>query len=643
MRPRTPAPDSTNAIPPPQHRPGIAGAVLCLLLALLACAACGGSPREAKNTPQPTALSTGSDEPARRDLVDLAIRLRGAGAPPRAVQLPPLAVGDVQQFNIIDLPSEADQPPLTRSISATVRAVSSHGYFLFQDGGDDIGDAEVQDAVRAFEDTIWPVVTEVFGAPATPGVDGDPRVIVLHARLSPGIGGYVTGDDAYPRELVAHSNQREMVYINLSFRPLGSEGYGHVVAHELQHLVHQAHDGDTETWINEGLSEIAGDLVGGPTAYESLQDNPDIQLNAWDDDGGHYGASALFFNYLLGQTGGDAGRLARAPGSGGGGVRAFLRDIGTTRTFEQFVADWAVASLLDEPAGPYGYPGRDVSPPDTDEVSLGPAGGEVHQFGADYLELDADSFSGTVSLTFDGDIQVPVLAGQRSAAGAFWWSGRGDDLDSTLTRELDLSGLTKATLTFRTWFDIERWFDFGYVEVSRDDGKTWDVLDGLQTTTDDPLGVTYGPGYSGRSGGGDEAAWVDERIDLSAYAGERVLLRFELVNDDGTNGPGWAIDDIAVPEIGFSDAAERDAGGWQRQGFRILSRELPQRFALRLVTMGDTPQVEEITLDGQNHASIDLPGLGTDYQNAVVVVVGETDGTTERAGYRYDVTEGGTP
>jgi hypothetical protein len=134
---------------------------------------------------------------------------------------------------------------------------------------------------------------------------------------------------------------------------------------------------------------------------------------------------------------------------------------------------------------------------------------------------------------------------------------------------------------------------------------------------------------------------VDERIDLSAYAGERVLLRFELVNDDGTNGPGWAIDDLAVPEIGFSDSAERDAGGWQRQGFRILSQELPQRFALQLVTMGPTPQVQEITLDGQNRATIDLAGLGTDYPKAVIVVVGETDGTTERAGYRYNVIEGG--
>ena len=59
--------------------------------------------------------------------------------------------------------------------------------------------------------------------------------------------------------------------------------------------------------------------------------------------------------------------------------------------------------------------------------------------------------------------------------------------------------------------------------------------------------------------------------------------------------------------------------------------------------MGATPQVQEIPLDAQNRAQIDLSGLGTDYRKAVIVVLGETDGTTERASYRYGVTQGGGP
>jgi immune inhibitor A len=645
-KPRIRARDNATASPPPQHRPGFVGAALCLLLALLLGAGCGGSSHPAKNTPASTLVAPGSDEPARRDLVDLASRLRGVAAPARAVQLPPLKVGDVQPFDLVDLPADPNKPPGEHSISATVRAVSDHAYFAFQNGAAEVDDAELQAAVRAFEDTIWPKVTGAFGLPAIPGVDGDPRIVILGADLGPNIGGYVNGDDAYPRELVRHSNQREMVYINLSWRPLGSEDYDHALAHELQHLIHQAHGGDGATWINEGLSEVSGGLVSAPMFYTSFLDHPDTQLTTWGDgsDDAHYGASALFFDYLLGQTGGDAARLASEPGYDTDGVRAFLRDVASPRTFEQMVADWAVANVLDEPQGPYGYAGRDVSAAAATAVSSTGAGeGDVHQFAADYLALDANSFAGPVGFTFEGDTQVPVLAGQPSANGAFLWSGRGDNLDSTLTRELDLTDVKKATLTFRTWFDTERWFDFGYVEASSDGGKTWHTLAGQQTSTNDPLGVTYGPGYTGQSGGGQQPAWVDERIDLSPYAGKRALLRFELINDDGTNGPGWAIDGIAVPEIGFSDDAEHDAGGWQRQGFRRVSQELPQRFAVRLITMGATPQVQEIALDAQNRAKIDLSGLGTDYRKAVIVVLGETDGTTERASYRYNVAPGGGP
>ncbi len=140
---------------------------------------------------------------------------------------------------------------------------------------------------------------------------------------------------------------------------------------------------------------------------------------------------------------------------------------------------------------------------------------------------------------------------------------------------------------------------------------------------------------------GTTARWVEEEIDLSAYAGARILLRFEYVTDDSLNDAGWAIDDITVPEIGFVDDAEAGEGAWQREGFLHLSEPLRQRFELRLVTLGATPQVSEIPLDGRNQAEVALTGLGIDYQHAVIVVVGVTEGTTEPAHYRYEATSVG--
>lgn len=644
MRRRTLAPDNASVSPPRQRRHRSIGAALFLLLVFAVGPSCGGgSSPSPTGTPASTSAPaiSNSDQPAQRDLIDLAQRLQGSVSPARSVQLPPLNVGDVQQLDLAQLPSDPSQPPATGTISATVRAVSGHAYFLFQDGGPTIDDSEVQAAVSSFEDTIWPKTTGVFGLPATPGVDGDPRIVILDADLGESVGGYVNGDDSYPRSVVPQSNQREILYINSSVRPLGSEGYEHVVAHELQHLIHRARGGDAETWLNEGLSEYAGDAVSGPTQYESFLNEPDTQLTAWPDgSNAHYGASALFVDYLAGQGAPDIGRLASEPGFGTGGVRSFLRDSGLSLSFEDVAANWAVANLLDEPSGPYSYPDRAVGPAATKKVdSTGVVAGDVHQFGTDYLEFDSGSSSGSVGVSFSGDTQVPVIAGQAAVQGAFWYSGTGDNIDSALTRELDLSKVDKATLTFRTWFDTEHSFDWGYTEVSKDGGKTWQVLAGTQTSTDDPLGVAYGPGYSGTSGGGGDPAWVNERMDLTPFAGSKVLLRFELINDDGTSLPGWAVDDIAVPEIGFADSADSD-DGWQRQGFRQVEQELPQRFSLRLVTYGVSTQVQTVTPDAQNRATIDLAGLGTDYQKAILVVLGETDGTMEPAHYHYDVKEG---
>ena len=576
-----------------------------------------------------------------RDLIDLAQRMRGLAGEPRQVELPPPALGDVQEFEVLELPAGGDERPERNTVEAAVRAISDHAYF-FVDSASDVPQGEIDDAAAAFEEEVWPAVTGAFGEPASPGVDGDPRMVILHADIGPIAAGYVSDDDRYVREVAPLSNQREMVYLNVNLRPYGSEPYRYVLAHELQHLIHQAVDPGEDTWLNEGLSEAAAQRAGGGTGFHTpFLERPDTPLTTWselEDSSPHYGAASLFVAYLLEQTGGDVRGLIGEQADSIAGVEAFLRAEGEERTFEELVADWAVANLLDEPSGRYGYADLDPGEAQTDSIDgTGPGDGEVAQFATDYLELLAEDFPAGAQLIFEGATETAVLAAERDARGAFWWSGRGDSIDSVLTREVDLTGLERATLTFRLWYDIERWFDWGQVAVSSDGGETWTALAGEQTTTDDPLDVGYGPGYNGRSGGGGSPRWVDERTDLSAYAGSKVLVRFELVTNDSASQAGIAIDDIAVAEAGFLDNAEADAGGWEQHGWRRVTGPAPQRFEVRAVTYGADTEVRAVTLDAENRGEIDLSGLGTAYPRAVVVIVAVTEEASEAGAYRYDV------
>jgi immune inhibitor A len=505
-----------------------------------------------------------------------------------------------------------------------------------------VDETKLEQAGQRFEE-VYAWISETFGHERSPGVDGDPHITVLIASLH-NVGGYVSADDGYPRAASPLSNEREMVYLDAAIALPADENYARVLGHELQHLVHYGSDPDEEMWVQEGLSETS-ETMGKDLNYleRDFLSDPDVQLNAWDPEGfyePHYGADGLFFRYLFDRAGGPATihDLVAEPEDGIAGIEAFLSRHLPGVSFVDLFADWATANYLDLDTGPYGYPEASVQAATSQSLS-GPGAGEgsVHQFAADYIEVDPAA--GDAVFTFDGATTVDVLPSGPHSGRGLWWSNRGDAIDTTLTRELDLRDLSSATLTFWTWYDIERWYDYGYVEVSTDGGDTWQVLSGRYTTEEDPLKLAYGPGYTGTSGGSEEPAWVEESIDLTPFAGQRVLLRFEYVTDSGLNLSGWAIDDIAVPELGWVDDAESDRG-WEAQGFHRLEGPPPQRFIVRTIEIGNETRVSDVPLDANNHAEIRLSRFGAGLTKAVILIAAITDGTSEPATYRYSLSMG---
>ncbi len=583
--------------------------------------------------------------PPTRDLWDLARRLQGLTAPAEGSNPVPSLdydLGDTEVFWLHD-----QQINTYFTATAILRYETPHAYWWIEQGYQ-VPDEDLEWSARRFEEQTYPTNRRAFGGEWTPGIDGDPHLYIFLGNV-PGVGGYFSGPDEYPALIRPQSNQHEMFYINLDNARPGSSYFDGILAHEFQHMIHWWQDRNEETWVNEGLSELSAQLngydVGGSDLSFLLA--PDTQLTTWpelEDSAPHYGASYLFLAYFLEQAGAEAvRRLVAEPANGIAGFEAVLAQIEPDgRRFDDLFADWVIANYLDDSdlaGGRYGYHDLRLEPPALAiRHTLYPVQREaaVHQYAADYILLHGE---GDLTLEFTGTLLVPLVGNETRSGEMQWWAVRGDEGDATLTRAFDLSGLDRATLQVWMWYDLETDYDYAYVEVSTDGGQTWTLLTSPHMAFTNPSGNSYGPGFTGLSGTGEEPDWVQETFDLTPYAGQQVLLRFEVITDEAVTHPGLCLDGISIPELGYRDDVETGDDGWQANGWLRVTDQVPQRFLVQLITVGRKTRVERMVLDERNHGTLQVAGLGRQVDRAVLVVSALAPATTEPATYAYRVTQ----
>lgn len=157
-----------------------------------------------------------------------------------------------------------------------------------------------------------------------------------------------------------------------------------------------------------------------------------------------------------------------------------------------------------------------------------------------------------------------------------WWSDMGDNLSNTLTRSVDLTGKSKATLDLSGWYDIEAEYDYLYTEVSDNGGANWTALDGTAEGKALPRDASDKPALTDVSG-----AYKKLSFSLDSYAGKKVDLRFRYQTDGGAGGKGFTADAITVTADGaalFSDNAEGDDNGWTAKGFSRIGESFTQNY-----------------------------------------------------------------
>ncbi|HEU4350061.1 MAG TPA: peptidase M6 immune inhibitor A [Actinoplanes sp.] len=349
-------------------------------------------------------------------------------------------------------------------------------------------------------------------------------------------------------------------------RPARPRMYEGTFAHEWQHLLQSYTDPGEVTWVDEGLSDYAQTLVGYVDASKGVYrrgadahltcfqgfgvvrtrynttprdcGGPQNSLNLWDEGApaevlADYGHAYQFMLYLAGRFGpgvisrihrdgtrhGLAGVAAALPGP----LYDVLHDFQTMTLADKVIGDgdprFGAASLrstvnLDNPAA-YEVPGAAPN-------------------GADYVPL-AVSGKDLSSVRFSGARTLPPLPLEWTVRDGALFSGDRSGTDAAAVVVVTVHR-RDPTLRLRTRYGAERDYDYGYVTVSTDGGRTYTAIAGDHTV----------PGPLGPAVTGDTGGFVPHRYDLSAYAGRKILLGFRYVSDGAVNAGGWYVDDIAV-------------------------------------------------------------------------------------------------
>ncbi|MBN1287928.1 MAG: immune inhibitor A [Anaerolineae bacterium] len=135
-----------------------------------------------------------------------------------------------------------------------------------------------------------------------------------------------------------------------------------------------------------------------------------------------------------------------------------------------------------------------------------------------------------------------AVASEHFASASNAWSDspglqylNGSDCKLRLRGVLDLtSASAPIELTFMNRWHLNM-FDWATVEVSTNNGATWTNI------------TTGSSGYLHYNS--SNLAFVQETVDLSAYAGQQIMLRFRLnATSHPYTGDGWWIDDIRIRE-----------------------------------------------------------------------------------------------
>ena len=237
--------------------------------------------------------------------------------------------------------------------------------------------ASINNLIKEFDNTIYPKTREAYGEEWNPGIDNDPKIIILLAQIDKQAGGYFNPNDGLPRSQNDQSNEREIIYLNVFH--VQDDLAKSFLAHEFQHLINfnqktRLNNTQEQVWLNESLSEYSPSVCGYDDDYENSNlkkrvDNflnfPTDSLTSWNNNTYDYSSVNLFMQYLVDHYSQDI--LKYLENNNKTGIKAIdyaLEQIGSRDKFSDIFQNWAISNYLNNCSienGEYCYSNENLS------------------------------------------------------------------------------------------------------------------------------------------------------------------------------------------------------------------------------------------------------------------------------------------
>ncbi|GAB5494667.1 MAG: immune inhibitor A [Phototrophicaceae bacterium] len=537
-------------------------------------------------------------------------------------------IGAIETFNIASVGGST-------VISTHLSAIGENVYVWIEDTlivNEDVA----RNLANRFDSEVYQFVRNLWGSEPPLGIDNESRVhIVITSRLRQGIGGYFSSSNAYPAMISPNSNEYDMLilgdFILISeFTDVGISSS----AHEFQHLIHHYRDGNEDNWLNEGLATFTEYQLGLDASLyllDAFAQAPQTSLTMWglgENRQAEYGSAMMFMLYLNDRFGLEMVQQVASDRDNGLYSINNILQANNHAPVDIIFADWVLANVLRQDSGAYGY----QSLADVNAMRINPIPASLQ---ADTLNQYATQFyvyqnqSPSLSLSLQMSDTVALIPTQATSGQHFWYSLRGDNSNSRLTRAFDLREVQSADLSFNIWYDLETEWDYAYISVSADNGQTWQVQETSLMTSNNSNQRAYAMGYTGQSEG-----WQEQNIVLDSYAGQEILVRFEMVTDDAVNNSGIALDDMRLNAIAYSDDFETADDAWVAEGWIRTDNRLPQRAWVQVIENSPEPIIHRFLADGAENWELSL----SDSTTSVTIAVSPfAPMTSETASYTLQV------